>query len=114
MLLCADVLRHDPPILWWQRSSHSESVLLCVSTVVGEELKPSRRTMKREDRSVQILGCIKAPGRRCCGAEMLGKVDSAFFGSDEVTGVSRTVCPEPCVDIYTDILNEALASEQLA
>jgi len=45
---------------------------------------------------------------------MLGKVDSAFFGSDEVTGVSRTVCPEPCVDIYTDILNEALASEQLA
>ena len=63
---------------------------------------------------VHILGCIKAPGRRCCGAEILAKIESAFLGSDEVTGVSRTVCPEPCVDIYTDILNEALASEQLA
>jgi len=52
---------------------------------------------------------------KACGAEILGKVESALLGSDEVTGVSRTVCPEPCSKaIYTDILNEALASEQLA
>jgi len=45
VLLCVDVLWHDPPILWWQRPSHSESVSLCVSyrlLLVKSLIKPSR------------------------------------------------------------------------
>jgi len=39
--------------------------------------------------------CYSGPDTKVVKMKSWGRV-SAFLGSDEVTGVSRTVCPEPC------------------